>query len=192
MPVRLGPPVNALRRSGDFWREIHPPPVISRSSTVPRAASGCDAAWSQLMQCLVVGWIPAGKPTFQSESQKAPELSAQPQLAVRQAGRFFCDHMRLFSEGDDTRVERLRSTSWRWSQRIPADAMPQTSSKQTVSKARRAASLPLRRLVPPARFRYSTKTSGQSGGGVPLRVWRYAVQLHPTAQNMASSLQSGP
>ena len=41
---------------------------------------------------------PDAKPTSQAESPTAPELSAQPQLAVRRAGRFFCDHMRVFSE----------------------------------------------------------------------------------------------
>jgi len=54
-----------------------------------------------------------GKPTFHSESQKAPELSAQPQRAVRWANRFFSEHLRVIS-GDDTRVERLRTTSRRW------------------------------------------------------------------------------
>ena len=68
------------------------------------------------------------KPTFHSESQKAPELSAQLQLAVRWANRFFSHHLRLIS-GDDTRVERLRTTSRRWWQPIPVNAMPQTSSK---------------------------------------------------------------
>ena len=35
--------------------------------------------------------------TFQAESPTAPELSAQPQLAVLRAGIFFCDHMRVSS-----------------------------------------------------------------------------------------------
>ena len=48
LPFRLGPPSNALRRSGDFWREIHPPPMISRSSTVPGAASACEVIKSAL------------------------------------------------------------------------------------------------------------------------------------------------
>ncbi len=39
-----------------------------------------------------------GKATFHSQSQKAAQLSAQPQLAVRRASRFLSDHMRAFSE----------------------------------------------------------------------------------------------
>jgi len=43
---------------------------------------------------------------------------------------------------------------------LPASAANTGGSVQVaVSKARRAASLPLRRLLPPPRFRYSTKTS---------------------------------
>jgi len=42
--------------------------------------------------------IANGKLTFHSQSQKAAQLSAQPQLAVRRAGRFFCDDIRVFSE----------------------------------------------------------------------------------------------
>ena len=49
---------------------------------------------------------------------------------------------------------------------LPASAANTGGSVQVaVSKARRAAPLPLRRLVPPARFRYSAKTSGAFGGG---------------------------
>jgi hypothetical protein len=42
--------------------------------------------------------MPSGIAAFHSESQKAPELSAQPQLAVRRAGRLCRSHMRVFSE----------------------------------------------------------------------------------------------
>jgi hypothetical protein len=38
------------------------------------------------------------KATLQAEFKKA-DLSGPPQLAVRRAGRFFCHHMSVFSEG---------------------------------------------------------------------------------------------
>ena len=44
-------------------------------------------------------WRPLDvKATFHSESQKAPELSAQPQLTVRLASRFVWVYKRVFSE----------------------------------------------------------------------------------------------
>ena len=48
--------------------------------------------------------------TSQAKSLAAPEQSERPRLAVRRAIRFFWDHMRVFSECDDSGVERLRST----------------------------------------------------------------------------------
>jgi len=42
--------------------------------------------------------MPSRKATYHSQSPKARQLSAQPELAVRRASRFFCDHMRVFSE----------------------------------------------------------------------------------------------
>src|SRR5208337_2150713 len=50
-----------------------------------------------------------------------------------------------------------------WSRRRASDTALRLVA---VSKARRAAFLPLRRLVPSARFRYSPKTSGESGTGL--------------------------
>lgn len=38
------------------------------------------------------------KPTFQAEFLSAPDLSERPQLSLRRAKRFFCDHLRVFSE----------------------------------------------------------------------------------------------
>ena len=68
----------------------------------------------------------------------------------------------------------------------------QKSSLQVaVSKARRATSLPFRRLIPPARFRYNTKTSRASGITL-LRRASYPTHLLCVAAKLAGFLPSTP
>jgi hypothetical protein len=49
-----------------------------------------------------------GKATFHSKSEKAPELFAQPQHAVHRAGKFYCDHMRVFPGARRSGIEAPR------------------------------------------------------------------------------------
>lgn len=68
--------------------------------------------------------------TSQAGSLTTLELFERLRLAVRLANRLFRGHLRVIP-GDDTRVERLRTTSRRWWQPISDNAMPQTSSMRT-------------------------------------------------------------